>query len=151
MSLANLNKLTARQFTAIKLLLKGGATQSEAATYMQVSANTVFWISKAETFEEYQTIKAEKELKKKQAVAAKKQAEEKAKTAQAAQVAQVAPTPAEEPKPQTQEVVKEIRQTVTVQATHYMMQELQKTNELLKSISMKLGYIVEDLYGKKEG
>lgn len=118
---------------------------------MQVSANTVFWISKAETFEEYQTIKAEKELKKKQAVAAKKQAEEKAKTAQAAQVAQAAPTPAEEPKPQTQEVVKEIRQTVTVQATHYMMQELQKTNELLKSISVKLGYIVEDLYGKKEG
>ena len=151
MAMANWNKLTARQFTAIKLLLKGGATQSEAASYMKVSANTVFWISKAETFEEYQTIKAENELKRKQAVAAKKQAEEKAKTAQATQVAQVAPTPAEEPKPQTQEVVKEIRQTVTVQATHYMMQELQKTNELLKSISMKLGYIVEDLYGKKEG
>ncbi len=145
--MANWDKLTAKQFSAIKLLLKGGATQAEAASYMQVSANTVFWISKAETFEEYQTIKAEKELKQKKAFAAKKEAEEKAKAAQVA--ATVAPQPAEVQK--TQEVVKEIRQTVTVQATHYMMQELQKTNELLKSISVKLGYIVEDLYGKKEG
>lgn len=39
----------------------------------------------------------------------------------------------------------EVRQTVTIQATHYMMQELQKMNELLTGISAKLAFIVDEL------
>lgn len=39
----------------------------------------------------------------------------------------------------------ENRQTVTIQATNYMMQELQKTNELLTGISAKLAFIVDEL------
>ena len=52
-----------------------------------------------------------------------------------------------------QEVVKEVRQTVTIQATHFMMQELQKMNNLLTLISNKLGFIVDELCGtvKKDG
>lgn len=38
---------------------------------------------------------------------------------------------------------------VKVEATHYMMQELQRTNELLTGISAKLAQIVSDLYGVK--
>ena len=47
--------------------------------------------------------------------------------------------------------VVEHRQTVTVQATWQMTQEMRKTNELLTLISNKLAAIVEDLYGTKEG
>lgn len=39
----------------------------------------------------------------------------------------------------------EVKQTVTIQATHYMMQELQKMNELLTGISAKLAFIVDEL------
>jgi hypothetical protein len=132
--MANWNKLTAGQFKAIKTLLRGGATQKEAAEYMQVSTNTAFWVNKAETFEEYQQIIAESHLAQKRVAAMK--AKETAKA---------------EEKPQ--EIVKEVRQSVTIQATHYMMQKLDETNALLKLISEKLAFIVDDLYGtgKKEG
>ena len=40
--------------------------------------------------------------------------------------------------------------TVTIQANHYMMEELRKTNEYLRLISNKLAYIVEELTGKSE-
>ena len=39
----------------------------------------------------------------------------------------------------------EHRQSVTIQATHYMMQEMKKTNELLELISRKLTFIVDQL------
>lgn len=144
--MANWNKLTENQFNAIKILLRGGATQQEAAEYMQVHVNTVNFINKAETFEEYQHIQAERQLSRNRQVAAMKARE----AAQAA--AKVGAVPAST-LAQPAEVVKEVRQTVTVQATHYMMQEMQKTNELLKQISSKLAFIVEDLYGtgKKDG
>lgn len=131
--MANWNKLTAGQFKAIKTILKGGATQREAAEYMSVSQNTVFWISKAETYEEYEHIQAERKLTRKQVAAIKAKEAEKAKEEEKP----AAPAP----------VVKEIHQTVTIQATHYMMQEMQKANKLLEQISAKLAYIVEDLYG----
>ena len=138
--MANWNKLTEGQFKAIKTLLRGGATQKEAAEYMQVSPNTAFWVSKAETFEEYQHMNAERHLERKQVAAIK--AKETEKTA-------AQETPEQPAAPQ----VVEYRQNVTIQATHYMMQKLEETNNLLKIISNKLAYIVEDLYGtgKKEG
>lgn len=144
--MANWNKLTENQFNAIKILLKGGATQQEAAEYMQIHVNTVNFINKAETFEEYQHIQAERQLSRNRQVAAMKARD----AAQAA--ANVGAVPAST-LAQPAEVVKEVRQTVTVQSTHYMMQEMQKTNELLKQISAKLAFIVEDLYGtgKKDG
>jgi hypothetical protein len=131
--MANWNKLTERQYNAIKTLLKGGATQKEAAEYMQVSPNTAFWVGKAETYEEYLQIKAEKLLSNKKRVAAIK-AQEKP----------------QETKPQTNAPqVTEHKQTIVVQATWAMTQEMQKTNELMKSISNKLAFIVDELCGTK--
>lgn len=127
--MADWNKMTESKFNAIKTLLKGGATQKEAAEYMKVSPNTAFWVNKAETFEEYLQINASRHLEKRQ-VAAIKAKEANKKT----------------PAPQ----VVEYRQNVTIQATHYMMQKLDETNALLKQISNKLACIVEDLYGKKD-
>ena len=49
-------KITPQVFNAVKTLLKGGATQGEAANYMGISGNTVNRIAKAETFEEYTNI-----------------------------------------------------------------------------------------------
>ncbi len=49
-------RITPQMFSAIKTLLKGGATQGEAANYMGISGNTVSRIAKAETFEEYTNI-----------------------------------------------------------------------------------------------
>ena len=40
--------------------------------------------------------------------------------------------------------------TVVVQASHYMLEEQKKTNELLTLISNKLAVIISDLYGVKE-
>jgi hypothetical protein len=138
--MANWNKLTEGQFKAIKTLLRGGATQKEAAEYMQVSTNTAFWVAKAETFEEYQHMNAERHLEHKRVAAIK--AKEAEKTAAQA-------TPAQPAAPQ----VVEYRQNVTIQATHYMMQKLEETNSLLKLISNKLAFIVDELCGtgKKEG
>lgn len=147
--MANWNKLTERQFKAVKLLLNGGATQKEAAEYMQVSPNTAFWIGKAENYEEYLQIKAEKLLDEKKRVAAIK-AKEAAKVAEKVGAVPAATLTAETPATQ----VVEHRQTVTIQATHYMMTEMQKTNELLAAISRKLAFIVDELCGtagKKEG
>lgn len=127
--MANWNQLTESKFKAIKTLLKGGATQKEAAEYMKVSPNTAFWVNKAETFEEYLQINASRHLEKRQVAAIKAKEANK-----------------ETPAPQ----VVEYRQNVTIQATHYMMQKLDETNALLKQISNKLACIVEDLYGKKD-
>jgi transposase-like protein len=127
--MANWNQLTESKFKAIKTLLKGGATQKEAAEYMKVSPNTAFWVNKAETFEEYVQINASRHLEKRQVAAIKAKEANK-----------------ETPAPQ----VVEYRQNVTIQATHYMMQKLDETNSLLKQISNKLACIVEDLYGKKD-
>lgn len=49
------------------------------------------------------------------------------------------------PKPQSEPP--QVRQTVTIQATHYMQEEMRKTNELLTLISNKLAYIVDELCG----
>lgn len=127
--MANWNQLTESKFKAIKTLLKGGATQKEAAEYMKVSPNTAFWVNKAETFEEYVQINTSRHLEKRQVAAIKAKEANK-----------------ETPAPQ----VIEYRQNVTIQATHYMMQKLDETNALLKQISNKLACIVEDLYGKKD-
>lgn len=148
--MANWNKLTEGQFKAIKTLLRGGATQKEAAEYMQVSPNTAFWIGKAETFEEYQHMCAERHMEQKRVAAMKA----KQKTAQKV-AAEVGAMPAAMVAQQTPAAPQVMNPTVVrVEATHYMMQEMQKTNELLKQISAKLAFIVDELCGTtgtKEG
>lgn len=126
--MANWNKMTEQKFKMTKTFLKGGASVDETAEFMNLSRITVQIINRSENFEEYQTIRA--------AYDTKSHAKEKAK---------------KEPAPEeTKTVNPTVNPTVVrVEATHYMMQELQKTNELLTGISAKLAAIVSDLYGVK--
>jgi len=123
-------KIDQSKFKAIKILLNGGATIREAAEYMQVSSATISYIRNAETYEEY-----------KNTIAAKSRANRKA-----AQKPQ-------ETKPQTTATPVMNPTVIRVEATHYMMEEMRKTNELLKTISAKLAFVVDELCGtgKKEG
>lgn len=128
-------KITEKIYRACKIMLKGGATLKEVAEYMDISINTAGRINRAETFEEYKNIAySEGYLFKK-----KKAAEEAAAKQVQAQATQA---PAEPPKQ-----VVEYKQSVTIQATHYMETELKKQTELLTMISNKLAFIVEELAG----
>lgn len=134
-------KVTQSKFNAVKTLLKGGATVREVMEYLELSDNTVYMIKQAETLVEYENMIAEKALRDKQRAAIKAKEREQAAQPQA------------QPQDKPVEVVKEVRQTVTVQATHFMMEEMRKTNELLTCISAKLAFIVDELCGlpqKKE-
>ena len=126
-------KVTKGIFDAAKLLIENGANNTEVAKYLKVSTDVVSFIRRSETYEEYQTIMYEYSLKQRQRAAAIKAKEELK----------------EEPKPEITPQIVEHRQTVTVQATWQMTQEMQKTNELLKQISNKLAYIVDELCGVK--
>ena len=121
-------KVTEKMFKAVKQLTDGGATVPEIAEYFMIGHSTVSRIRAAETWEDYtHTLQAI-------ALSYKKKRADKS--------AEKAEQPKEEPKEEPQKV---IQQNVTIQATHYMMQEMQKTNELLKLISNKLAFIVEQL------
>lgn len=117
--------ITEKTFKAAKILIASGAKNKEVAEYLGISPTTVTRIKQSETYEEF------KSVKKANAYMAKKAAEAKAAEKK------------EEEKPVTQVV--EHRQTVTVQATHYMMEEMKAQTELLKTISAKLAFIVEQL------
>ena len=127
-------KVTERVFDAVKLLLECGSTANEVAKYMGMSNKTIGIINKAENFDEYRSLMYEdgqRYWNKKRAIEAKEAAKKQ-----------------EEKKPEEPPVqVVEHRQTVTVQATWAMTQEMQKTNKLLELISNKLAFIVDELTG----
>lgn len=126
-------KITKGIFDAAKLLIENGANNTEVARYLKVSSDVVAMFRKSETYEEYQTIMYEySQNMRKRAAASKAKEKEQEKTAE--------PTKTEEPKSPT---------VIKVEANHYMMEEMKKTNELLKGISAKLAFIVEELTGVK--
>lgn len=136
-------KVTKGIFEAIKMLTKGGASIDECTEYMGVSHATVSRIRAAENYEDFMqsrrlaaiAVKRERELKEQQ----EQQKKEREKPAEkpVEQLVQIS-------QPVQPQVI-EHRQTVTVQATHFMMEEMRQQNELLKAISNKLAYIVEQL------
>lgn len=202
-----ITKLTEKLFRAVKIMTAGGATAHEIADYFGISITTVNRVRGSESFEEYRTLLAVANGKKKKETAVP--AVEKAPAMQPEPAGQspLAQSPQPQPRnqllppplaqslqslpqnqmPQQPQVqphhsqpyrpqlqlphseqlqytqplqppqqqlppsqlpqpqVIEHRQTVTVQATHYMMQEMKKTNELLDLISRKLAFIVDSL------
>lgn len=133
----NFKAITEKMYKAVKILLNGGASVKEAADYMNLSTSSVYSIRNTENYEEFlhisMAIQAERSAKAAAAINAKQKTEQKT-----------------ESEPQ----VVEHRQTVQITATHYMMEEMKKTNEYLKTISAKLAFIVDELCGtaiKKEG
>lgn len=138
-AMANWNNMTESKFKAVKILLKGGASIKEAAEYMQLSTNTVYLVNSSDDWEEYQTIRAERDSRRKMAIKAKEKKQE--------EETKVEETKQEEPKPEEPKTMNPT--VIRVEATHYMMEEMKKTNELLTAISAKLAAIVSDLYGVK--
>ena len=125
--MAQHNVMTESKYNAIKMIVNGGAKSAEAARYLQVSEATVYRVKASETFEEYKNMMAAQTLALKQA-RHNKQAQ-----------------PETKPQDKPAEVVKEVRQSVTIQATHYMEEQQRRTNELLTQISAKLAFIVDEL------
>lgn len=119
------NRLTEEKFDMVKTLLKGGAKAAKVSEYVGLSTHTIYIIGKSDSFQDYQKKVADRIEKK-------------------AQRASGTDTETEIPAEGEPKVI-EHRQTITVQATHYMMVELQKTNELLAGISAKLAFLVEQL------
>lgn len=156
--MANKPKVTESKWRAIKILLDSGATYEEIKEMMGVSNTIISFTKKSETYEEFRhkVYVTSGSYRKKIAAQekARKEAEEKAKQEKQKKIAEVAKAvgaitaseiKVDEPKP-----VQESRQTIVVQASHYMLEEQKKTNELLTCISNKLAAIVSDLYGVKE-
>lgn len=124
-------KVTESMFGAVKLMLRGGATLKECADYMQISTGTVNVIKASETFDEYCHNMLIRSRKAKGKWPAKKPEENK-------------PEQKPEQKPEPVQTVKH-EQTIVVQASHFMLEEQKKTNELLTLISNKLAFIVDEL------
>lgn len=141
-------KVTETMFNAVRTLLKGGATLKECSEYMGISTSAISLIKNSETYEEYK----HKMYLQSGSYRKKMAAIEKAKQKEAEKVAkEVGAVPASDLVKKEPEQVVEHRQTVVVQASHYMLEEQKKTNELLELISKKLGRIIDDLYGIKGG
>lgn len=129
-------KVTPNLFNAVKLLIDGWAKVSEVCKYMGISTWTYNAIRKSENIDEYKSLVAELNLSKKKTGEKKNNipdVEEKA----------------EEKHPAV------VHQSVTVQATHYMMEKLDKIIELLTVMNNKVGFVVDELTGipggKKDG
>ena len=154
-------KLTEKTFRAVKLMTAGGANIAEIAECFAISSSTVSRIRTSESYEDYCSLRAAEydQRKQERAEKARKAAGQAAATVAvpqacaAPQLRAFAVSQLQQPvQPQTygasqtqQPQVVEHRQTVTIQATHYMMQEMKKTNELLELISRKLTFIVDQL------
>lgn len=140
------SKVTEGKYKSVKILLASGATHKECAESMSLSAFTIGLINRSESYEEYKnqaylhSSYARKKMKK-EAEEKAREVEEKARKEAAAPVV----TEERSEKQEQPSQVVEYRQNVTIQATHYMMEEMRKTNELLTFISNKLAFIVEEL------
>lgn len=141
-------KVTETMFNAVRTLLKGGATLKECSEYMGISTSSISLIKNSETYEEYKhkMYLMSGSYRKKMAAIEKEKQKEAEKVAK-----EVGAVPASDLVKKEPEQVVEHRQTVVVQASHYMLEEQKKTNELLELISKKLGRIIDDLYGIKGG
>lgn len=104
-------------FRAIKIMVEGGATTDEIADYLQISPATIGRVRAAENITEYFNQMAAMHAK-------SKKAENK-------------------PEEETPTQVVEHRQSVTIQATHFMEQNQRKANETLELISRKLTELLE--------
>ena len=133
-------KMTDKLFRAVKIMIAGGATSTEISEYFNISLSSISRVRQAESFQEYRVMQAATYGKRKPAKTqdAPKQPEVVIPAAQQN-------PPMQQPAPAQQPQVVEHRQTVTIQATHYMMQEMKRTNELLELISRKMAYIVDQL------
>ena len=120
-------KVTPSMFSAVKICLESGNNIAETSRFMKLSKAVVTLIRDSETFEDYKTAMWQR-AKACHAGTRKKK---------------------ETPEANTEEVIKEIKSTVQVQASKYMEDRISEAVDLLKTISAKLAVIIDDLYGTK--
>ena len=122
-------KITQNIYNAVKLIMKGGSGVKEAADVMGISVNSVRRIDKSENYVEYVNM-------------AYMNGAMRYKTPK-----QEEPPQAETEMAEGQQIPR--KQTIIVQATWQMTQEMRKTNELLELLNNKLAFIVDELCGVK--
>ena len=137
------------KYDAIRIMLQSGADLEEAAKTMDVSVSTAKAVKSTNSYEDcLQQIRGNiclardaywRKKKEKAAKAAAKAAVKADPTEMQTSAAQ-APVHREAPK-------ETILPTVTLVANHYLMEEIRKQTELLKTISAKVGWLVEELSG----
>ena len=137
-------KITESIYKAIKMLLKSGATHPECAEYMNVSLTSVGRVARSEDYEDYKNgINAYYYGKK---MAAKKA--EEAKKEEEAKKAEEKKLP-----PQSSPIVLPQHKPINGEDSYQLVRLMKEQNELLKIISNKMAFIVDELCGpvKKEG
>ena len=118
-------KIDIKTFKAVKTMLSGGATIEETSDFLGVSSATISRIRQSETYEEYRQIIAAMWVKQK----AQEQQESKP-------TAEPAPVPAPVPTPTS------LNQGYLNNRIYELLKE---QNEMLKLISNKMAFIVEQL------
>lgn len=119
--------LTNAQFLTIKTLQEAGSTKQEIAKYLKMTTAKVSVAYRSDNYDDYKNECAVIALRSKE-----RKTEQENRNRQ------------EENKNNAVQVV-EHRQTVEIQATHYLTQELREMKTLLKQLNVKIAYIVEDL------
>lgn len=143
--MARNTKITPNIFRAVKIMLKGGATYEECCEFFHISDASVWRISKAENYDEYRNEVAARSRAMNAKVAAKKKQE--------AEQAAAAAVPEPEPEKKLEKVEYVAPQVTpggfmaSSYQTNRIIEELAKQNEILKIISNKLAFIVDELTG----
>jgi len=115
-------------FAAVKIALSNGKSLAEIGRFMDLTDGTVALIRDSGSLEEYR-----EEMKRRS-----RECHEKARQKKEG-VDNLPAVP--------NDGVKEIKTTVTVQATKFMEDKIAEGVDLLKGISAKLATIIDDLYG----
>ena len=113
-------------YNVVRKLREDRVTAKEIARVIPISISTIGRIKASENYEEYKTAASVAAY----SVKSMKAKEEKKQ---------------EEQKPQTVAAAEPILPTIRVVAEGFMMEEMKKQTELLKGISEKLAFIVEQL------
>lgn len=133
-------QITQELFNCVKIMSNSGATIEEIVKYFNVSAATISRIRASETLAEY-----------KQMIAAMHAEQKKQKQVEkAAMAAQMKPQQPEKKPEEPPTQIIEHRQTISMVANHYMMEELKTQTEYMKLIKNVLTAIAEELGCFKE-
>lgn len=115
--------LTFQKYNAIRILLESGETVEVVAETFQCKQETVLLVKRCNTYDQYkQECISLKAMAKARAAKEKKKTENAGNTTGSMNIGQI-----------------------KIEATHYMMEELKRNNELLTLISNKLTAIMEEL------
>ena len=132
-------KIDENMFWTVKTLTKGGATIPEIADFLKISTSTVSRIRASESLQEYKNQLAAIALEIKAKNAQKAAMKAAAKEIVTATVSAPEKAPEKPEKPEKQD------RTQYNYVNNRVLEELKAQNELLKLISNKLCFIVEQL------